>query len=197
MKKTKRIKPQPLQTQEQFEATIAAIVTLEATKRAIEAERDLELQRVNSSFDARIDPVLAQLKGRMALAAAYADEHRKELLTGKTKSALCGLARFGWREGNRKVEQLARVTVENAIAALKALGLGDYVRPKEEIAKDKILADCKDDKTIAVRVVVQKLETWLSVPLANAGLKITQGESFFVEPASDAAETLKPAEAAA
>jgi len=192
--KSKRIKPQPLKSSAEFLSTIVALTTLEATKRKMEAERDLELQALNRRFDARLDPVLAEIKGRMALAETYAEEHRKELLPPKAKSAIYALARFGWREGNRKVALLARVTPEQAIAALKALGLDEYVRKTEELAKDKLLGDCKDDKTLPYT----RPEGGQMVPvaLADVGLKITQTETFYVEPTSEAADAIKAGEAA-
>ncbi len=195
--KSKRIKPQPLQSAEEFFAIVDALVKLEATKRKYEAARDLALQRVNAAFDLKLAPVLAEIKGKLALAGPFAEANRKTLLPPKLKSTVRGLARFGFRDGNRKVELRNGVTVEHAINALKALGITDYVAKKEEIAKAKILTDCKDDETLSVRDPGAELETWRSVPLANAGLRITQGEGFYIEPASDAANTLKPSENAA
>lgn len=197
--KSKRIKSKPLASAEEFHAILDAVVQLEATKRKYEAARDLAVQRICDRFDAKLDPVLADLKGKLALAEAYADAHRNELLTTKAKSVARGLIRFGWREGNRKVEQRKGVTVEHVVNALKALGLGAYVATKEEIAKAKILADCKDNETLTVTVGGDKVAGFVTrtVPLANAGLRITQDESFYIEPASDAAETLKPEAVAA
>lgn len=195
--KSKRIKPQPLQSAEEFFAVVDALVKLEATKRKYEAARDLALQRVNEAFDLKLAPVLAEIKGKLALAGPYAEANRKTLLPPKLKSTVRGLARFGFREGNRKVELRSGITVEHAINALKALGLTNYVATKEEIAKAKILADCKDDLSLAVRDPGSELETWRSVPLANAGLRITQGEGFYIEPASDAAAIMNAGESAA
>lgn len=198
MSKSNRIKSTPIANKIEFLATVSSLAMLEARKRQIEAERDLELQAVNRRFDALTEPLAAQMKGQMALAEAYAEAHREELLPKDAKSVRVTMATYGWRTGNRAVSLLSRVTVDHAIRALKALGLGGYVAQKEEIAKAKILADCQDDKTIAVELggaweagMVKR-----QVPLADAGLKITQGETFFVEPTSEAAETLKSAAAA-
>jgi phage host-nuclease inhibitor protein Gam len=195
MKSTKRMKPQPLQTAAEFFAVVDALVTLEAHKRKIEAERDIAKQKIETEFSARLAPVLAEIKGKLALAGDYADDHRSELLPDKkAKSFRRGLTSIGWRTGNRKVDTRSGVTVERAIELLKSVGLADFVRQKEEINKEKILDACKDDKTITVGV---GLKHEITVAIADAGLKITQGEGFYVEPASDAAETMKPAEAAA
>ncbi len=198
--KKKRLKPQPLATREDFFAGVDTLLNLEAIKRKLEAQRDLERQKVDAFYADELASVEATIKGVLALAEAYADAHRAELLPDKTaKSFKYNLAQIGWRTGNRKVDTMSRVTVENAINALKAIGLGAFVASKEEINKAKILIECKDDKTIAIEVTDEKasLKTYQSVPLANAGLKITQAEGFYIEPAGPAADTLKPAEAAA
>jgi phage host-nuclease inhibitor protein Gam len=190
--KSKRLKPEPLASVPEFLETVVALTTLEALKRKIEAERDAELIAVKARYDQRLAPVLTEIKGRLALAEAYAEAHRKELLPPKAKSALYGLARFGWREGNRTVATLRRdLTAEQVIASLKAIGLGDYVRTTEEIARAKLLADCRNDKTIAIVAQTARGPRRRHIALARAGLKITQGENFFVEPTSDAAETMK------
>lgn len=198
MSKSNRIKSTPIANKIEFLATVSSLAMLEARKRQIDAERDLELQAVNRRFDALTEPIAAQMKGQMALASAYAEAHRDELLPKDAKSVRVTMATFGWRTGNRTVGLLSRVTVEHAIRALKALGLGAYVAQKEEIAKARILADAKDDKTITVTLGGDRVAGLVKrqVPLADAGLKITQGEAFFVEPTSEAAETLKSAAAA-
>lgn len=194
MKKPTRIKPSPIATKIEFLATVSELAMLETEKRRIEAERDIALQAINRQYDTLAEPIIDRMKGHMARAEAYADEHRAELLPKNAKSVNTSLATFGWRTGNRTVGLLSRVTVENAIAALKGIGLTDYVATKEEIARAKILADSKDDKTLPYTRVKDGVSA--DVALADVGLKITQGETFFVDPTSETAETLKSAEAA-
>jgi phage host-nuclease inhibitor protein Gam len=206
MKKNTRIKAQPIATRSEFLANVSALLSLEALKRKINGERDMALLKVNAEFDARLSPIVAEIKGRIALAEDYADDHRSDLLPKKdAKSFTTGAARVGWRTGNRTVAQRSGVTVEQAINALKGLGLEAYVRLREEIAKDSILNDCKDDKTLLrpVRdpvgaIVMENGEPKMeAVDIASAGLKISQGESFYIEPSSESAETLTPSAAAA
>ncbi len=198
MKKTTRIKVSPLANTIEFHSAVAELAALELKKRTIETERDIALQAINQEFDAQIAPVAAAMKSISGLALAYAEAHRAELLPKDAKSVRLSLATYGWRTGNRTVALLSRVTVENVINALKAIGLGDqYVRTKEEIARDVILADCKDDKTLPYHRPVG--DVMQPVTLSEVGLKIAQSETFFVEPvsATDAAETIKPAAEAA
>jgi phage host-nuclease inhibitor protein Gam len=148
MKKT-RIKPVSIATQIEFEAAVGELAKLELHKRTINDAREVELQRINTHYDSLASPVAERMKAVGALVVAYAEAHRAELLPKEAKSVKLTLATYGWRTGNRTVALMYKVTVENAINALKAGGLGDaYVATKEEIAQSKILADCKDDKTL-------------------------------------------------
>lgn len=192
MKKTTRIKPAKLATQLEFEATIADIVRLDIESRAIANRREKELERINTIYDAEQAPVSAQIKALLAQALNYAEEHRAELLPKDAKRVRLSLATYGWRTGNRTLALLARVSEENAINALKAGGLADeYVATKEVLARAKILADCKDDKTLPYLRPVEGVMQ--PVKLADFGLKVVQSEAFFVEPvsATDAAETIR------
>lgn len=190
--KSKRIKSTPIASRGEFFDRVNEIASLETRKRAIEAQRDAELQAVNLRFDRQLEPIVEQMKGKLALAEAYAETNRGDLLPKDAKSALVALARYGWRTGNRTVKLLSRVTEENAINALKALGLGRYVDTTETIAKARILADCVDDRTLPVHD-----PKGVAQPLSEVGLRIAQSETFFIEPTSESAETVKPEERAA
>jgi phage host-nuclease inhibitor protein Gam len=193
MTKTKRIKVSPLSNTIEFHAAVSEIAALEAKLRGIEAERDTALQAVNKEFDARTEPVAAAIKAISGLALAYAEAHRSELLPKDAKSVRLSFATFGWRTGNRTVALLPNVKAEHVINTMKAGGLADsYVRVNEEINREAILADCKDDKTLPYLRKIDGLMQKLT--LASIGLRISQRETFYVEPvsATDAAETIKP-----
>lgn len=199
--KTSRIKNQPLTSRREFLGLIAEIAALEAQARALAAARDIEIAAVQAEHETRIAPLAELIKGKFALVEAYADHHRDELLPKGKKSTTTETVTYGWRTGNRTVKLMSRVTEEQAIAALKGLSLGAYVRKVEEIAKSLILCDCEDDKHLIVATYDPagepnykdgKLIT-RTVPLANVGLRIAQPETFFIEPASADANTVQAA----
>lgn len=206
MKNTNRMKPSPLATRAEYLETVAELATLETTKRRILAERDAAIQRVTLDFAARLAPITERIKGKFALAEAYAEEHRAELLPPDAKSVKTTLATFGWRKGNRKVVLMSRVSEEDAIAKLKALRLDGYVRLKEEVARDAILDACTDDKTLCRHVCDPvgnpvfrdgSIAVMEDVALSAAGLKIAQTDDFYIDPNSDEAKTLHATGAAA
>jgi len=190
---TKRLKPTPLADEAAFTRTINAIVGLQARAAAIEAERDARIVAIQREYAEQLDPIAHVIEAKVALADAYATAHRTELLTGDKKSIELATAIVGWRTGNRTVKPIGKKwTPEATIAALKEAGLTVYVRTVEEIAKDRVLADCKDDKNLPVGNGVP-----IVIDLSLFGLKISQTETFYIEPKTETAETLKPAEAVA
>jgi len=200
MAKSPRIKLLPLATRADFNEQVIAILELEVRRRQITAERDAKLLAINKEYDARLAPLNSDIKGRMALAKDYADANSTELLPKKeARSFTHGLARVGWRTGQRTVETRYGVNVAQAIKSLHDLGLSAFIRVKEELNKEAILEGCTDDKTLnrvvcdpAGNVVLQDGQPVTeAVHISAAGLKISQGESFYVEPASKDASTLK------
>lgn len=184
---TKRLKAPAIATEEEFRAQVSEIAHLQNQVTAIAARRDGVVQRVQARYAEKIAPIDAAIDARLALVEKYAEAHRAELLPKDRKSADTVLAIFGWRTGNRTVKFTSKkVTEESAILALELAGLGIYVRTVKEIAKDKILADCKDDKTLPFTLGEK------TVTLEMLGLKIAQSETFYVEPKAETGETLKP-----
>jgi phage host-nuclease inhibitor protein Gam len=203
MKTTKRLKAQPITDRAEFLALVAEIAALEAESRAHAALRDIEIAAITAKHEGDIAPLAEKIKGKLALVEAYAEEHRAELLPKDAKSAKTEAATYGWRVGNRTVKFMSRVSEAQAISALKQLGLGAYVRTEEAVAKNLILCDCEDDVHLIAAflengqpVVKAGAVVTRTVPLANVGLKITQAETFFIEPASADANTVKAQTAA-
>ncbi|MCS7054083.1 MAG: host-nuclease inhibitor Gam family protein [Ignavibacterium sp.] len=78
--------------------------------------------------------------------------------------------KIGFRINPPKVSQLNRkYTVATTLELVKKVFKGLYIRIKEEIDKDIILADYREGKLNDKK-------------LASVGLKIDQGETFFIEP---------------
>lgn len=195
----KRLKARPIESESEFRALVNQIAKLESEHLAIAARRDRAVQRINARYAVKLAPLDDEIDAMLARADAYAELHRTQLLPKDKKSVDLACATFGWRTGNRTVKITPKtISEEDVISALKIAGLGAYVRTCEEIAKDKILADCKDDLTLAAANPATPGEDKSQpVPLAQVHLKITQSETFYIEPKVETAETINPAEAAA
>lgn len=193
---TKRLKAKPLTTEADFIRTINEAASLQSKAATLIAERDARIVEIQNEYAEQLSPIENEIDKLVALADGYAQSHRDALLPKGKKSVELAIASYGWRTGNRTVKLLSRMTAEGVIAMLKGAGLGAYVRQVEEIAKDKILSDCKDDKTLHMhRVSVTTADEDADVSLSSVGLKISQSETFFIEPKAESGETLTPASA--
>lgn len=202
-----RIKAKKLATREEFNAAVQQAADHELMIRYIATRRDRAIQRIQARFGEKIAPLAVERDAQIALAEKYAEEHRKELLPDETKkkSGETPVATFGYRTGNRTVRLLSKVSEENAIATLEALRLDRFVRTVKEIDKAGLLREADDDKNVTRSVhdpvgaeiidPLTRLPKLELVALSTAGLKITQAETFYVEPKVESAETMKPQEA--
>jgi phage host-nuclease inhibitor protein Gam len=170
-----RIKSIAYKTREEFTAAVNQAAQLQTEIRIIEADRDKHLQTVQSVFSESLKTKAAELKALVALAEKYAETHRDELLPSKAKSAQTELAVFGFRLGNPTLSLLNKKwSWETVVEKLKAFGKTTFVRTVEEADKDAIkAATLTDDERAAF------------------GVKITQSETFFIEPKVAGGETIK------
>lgn len=74
---------------------------------------------------------------------------------------------IGFRSGNPKLKSAKGFTWKSILELVKDR-MHNYIRTKEEVAKDKILAD-KDNKDIKQLIT-------------QCGIEIVQEESFYIEP---------------
>ncbi len=204
-----RIKAKALTTREEFNAAVASAADNETIIRYLIARRDRAILRIQARYGIKLDPLVTERDAQIALAEKYAEAHRKELLPDekKKKSAELATAIFGYRTGNRKVGFLYKVSEDNAIGSLEALRLDRFVRQVKELNKEALLTASADDKTVS-RVVLDPVGAEVIDPatqqpkveavlLSQAGLKITQSETFYVDPKVESAEAIKPVEAVA
>lgn len=201
--KSTRLKTQPLASRAEFNTAVDSAANFATMIAYIEARRDKAIQRLQKFYGDKIVPLAVQRDLQVQLAETYADAHRAELLTKDRKSAEVATASFGWRTGMPAVKFISKkITEESAIAVLKQFGLGAYVRTVEQLAKDKILADAKtidtaEGKVVGLPAVLNEkgepAPEGATFPLTNAGLKITQTETFYIEPKLETAEAIKAA----
>lgn len=114
----------------------------------------------------RYQPSFNELKEQIELlqdgVQGYCEAHRDELTNGgKVKSANLVTGEVSWRLNPPSV----RITkAEAVIEALKRLGLGKFVRSKEEINKDAILNEPNDVRGVAGITLVTGVEQFVITP---------------------------------
>lgn len=134
--------------------------------KEIEGQLEQEVLKVRDKYKKTVLDLQDKKAGCFALVQAYSEAHKTTLFT-RRKSLDWGHAIFGFRTGTPKVDKKRGITWDAALALMKNMGLG-FVRTKEEVDKDKIIASREDAGAMG--------------QLAKIGLSVVQTETFFLEP---------------
>ena len=175
MKKTNRIKinlPFPT-TRDEAECLMTDLAIVVNNQRKIQADRDAAVLEINE----RCAPDLAQceelIKAHTEALRAWAEANPDQFPKGR-KSLPMSNGVLGFRTGTPKLSLFSRAfTWEKVLQALRAASAWcNYIRIKEEVDKEAILAShsqCLDKPTF-------------EADLRRFGIKVSQDESFYVEP---------------
>jgi phage host-nuclease inhibitor protein Gam len=165
-KNTARIKsaavahPVP-QTREDVVDAIARIGEAQRERDRIQADMNDALAKLREQYEDRARPFADRITELSRGVQLYCEAHRDELTNnGKTKTHAFSSGEVRWR---MRPPSVAIRAADVVIDTLKALGLGRFVRTKEEINKEAILADA--DAVAGIK-----------------GVTITQKEDFVVVP---------------
>ena len=160
-----RIKAPTLKNRTEFESVINSLASATVDLRKLEARRDEKLQVVREEHDPAIAALKEEIDAMALTVEKYADANRDELMPGKVKSSETALAHYGFRLGNPTLKLLSKSwSWEKVVAELKRRLLSGYVRVTEEADKEALKSKLTPEQ------------------LAGVGLRITQSETFFVEP---------------
>jgi len=133
--------------------------------KAIEAEIELQRQEIVRKYENRLANLNEVREETVATLQNFAEYHREDMFS-KTKSLELAHGKIGFRMGTPKVEKSKKVTWLDIIEDLKLID-PNYVRTKEEVNKDLVIAN-RDNKDAVFK-------------LNKIGLTVVQDESFFVE----------------
>lgn len=126
------------QTRDDCAAEIRAIGDLQRNITRQSADMNDAIAVITQRHQPELERLAAEVKRRAAGVQAYCEANRTELTDGKkVKFANFLTGEVSWRQRPPSV----KITkVEAVMKTLKALGLGRFIRNKEEIDKDAILA---------------------------------------------------------
>lgn len=134
--------------------------------KKIEAEIELAVQKIRDRHKSNIANLMEQRDMSFEKLKAYAEGNRETLFTRK-KSIDWGFGVLGYRIGTPKVEKIRGVTWDALLGLLKGAGFDRFVRAKEDVDKEKIIASREDIEVMA--------------NLGKLGISVVQDETFFVE----------------
>ena len=153
-------------TSEQMEQAFADYAKADARQQKITAEMDIQMAKIRKKWQGELTKLAETKDNAFEILQAYALENRDELFS-KRKSLETTHGTLGFRTGTPTLKTRKGFTWASVLEMLKEF-LPNYVRTKEEPAKDKLLADREDEEVAAL--------------FPKVGVVVVQDETFFVEP---------------
>lgn len=153
-------------TSEQMEQAFADYAKADARQQKITAEMDIQMAKIREKWQDELAKLAETKEASFDVLQAYAMENRDELFS-KRKSLETTHGTLGFRTGTPTLKTRKGFTWASVLEMLKEF-LPNYVRTKEEPAKDKLLADREDEEVAAL--------------FPKVGVTVVQDETFFVEP---------------
>lgn len=152
-------------TREEAEAAFGQFNRCTAELEALQGRLNSELTTAKEKYEAEIAQIQVEQDGHLTTIHRWAEANKQEFGEKRSVEFIHGLV--GYRKGNHKVVTTIGFKLENVIAKLKK-HLPQYIRKKEEIDKESLLAH-RDDAAVKEH-------------LQNCGLRVVQDETFYIEP---------------
>lgn len=154
-----------IQTREQAESAMDALATAAHKLAKLEGDMNLKLVAVREKYEVEMTELAKAVKAETERLLAWADSHPEEFDSSRSIKLLHGV--IGYRLGNWAVKLIRGFKEERAVALVKNVLGPAYVRTKEEIDRELILADRTHIPGEA---------------LTSCGLRLEQAEKFFADP---------------
>lgn len=159
------MKPTKIKTREDAESSMAALATATYRRDKLEASMNLQITAVREKFEDELAALADEIKTEEKRLRDWSDAN--PALFGSARSLKLTHGTIGYRLGNWAVKLIRGFKSERAVALVKATIGPAYVRTKEELDKELILAD----------------RAKLPAPtLAGCGLRLEQAEAFYATP---------------
>ena len=151
----------------EMEGLIRDIAGLKFNEQLLNSGMDAEIQAVRDKYRSRLNTVAEVLTEKVNTARAWAEANPEEF--GRRKSIDFPDGSVGFRTGMPKLKMLAKWKWDDVLRALQAARWGGaYIRVKEEINKEQIIADIG-------------AEVLSAADLRKAGAQVVREESFYVD----------------
>lgn len=166
-KTTKRIKTTAplLRTREDVERAVRQVCELKAFSQETAALMDQRILEIKADYEAQLGDAAQEIDLHVESLRAWAEANPGEFEKKKSLELTSGI--IGFRTGTPKLKTITGWTWDRVLEAIKWNKLNEWVRVKEEVNKDAILAERNDHTPVALRAI---------------GVQIVQDESFYVEP---------------
>lgn len=154
------------QTRAEAEDKIERIGLLQRSVSRLEADMNDQLSQIKAQHGKLAKPHQLEIESLFASVQSWAEVNRSQLCKGKLKTARLNTGDLSWRVTPFKVTIRGQGKV---MESLKALRLSRFIRKKEEINKEAILADTKsrDAASAVAGISVQQVEEFVIKPFES------------------------------
>jgi phage host-nuclease inhibitor protein Gam len=159
-----KVKLQTISTRTEAEAVMNELALAENNRRKAIASRDEIILSITEDYTGKIELCEAAIKEKTAALCAWAEANPQ--LFEKKKSLALYAGTLGFRTGTPKLSLLSRAWNWKKVTDALMVHLPNFIRSVPEADKESLLA--------------QREELAPVFPLV--GVKVEQGESFFIEP---------------
>ncbi|ECW0050619.1 host-nuclease inhibitor protein Gam [Salmonella enterica] len=164
-KKTSRLKAAAAsytpQSKEQVSVDIKKIGDIQRELTRIEADANDQIAVIMNQNTPKIEALRAELDVLQQGVQTWCEANRSSITKGSSKTANLITGEVAWRT---KPDSVSIKGVELVLEALKKLKLDRFIRRKEEVNKDAILADRKAVENIKGISIVSGKETFSITP---------------------------------
>ena len=167
-------------TREAAEEAFASYAKATASIKKINADIELQCARIREKRQAELAQLTQESETAFSTLQAYATENHAELFT-KKKSLEMAHGTIGFRTGTPKLKTLKGFTWASALQLVSTFLPTRYIRKKQEIDKDRLLAD-RDIEAVAFSGADLTEEITMQEAMSRCGMAVVQEESFYVEP---------------
>jgi phage host-nuclease inhibitor protein Gam len=154
------------QSRDDCAAHIARLGELQRDLARMTADMNDALGAITASWQPQIDALTAAINNLQQGVQTWCEAHRDSLTDGgKTKTANLVTGEVAWRQRPPSVQVRGSETV---IDTLRRMGLGEFVRSKDEVNKEAILNEPQRVRGIAGIAVVTGVEDFTITPFEQA-----------------------------
>lgn len=155
---------------EEMASTLHEYAKTDAAIRKMEAEMDQKIADVRKKYEQSLTEMKESQEDRMKQVHMWAENNRDDFDDKKSLDLVHAV--IGFRTGNPAVKAQKGFTLVSCLNLLKKNNHTQFIRTKEELDKEAILAKRTDAETLAI--------------IGEAGLEISQTETFFIDTKSEA-----------
>lgn len=153
------------QTREQVQTWIKALGDTQRELGRTETLMNDELAVITDNYKPHINTLTAKIKELQKGIQTWCEANRAELTDGKSKTVKLVTGKISWRQ---RPPSVSLRKIDAVLESLRTLGLQRFIRNKEEVNKDAMLAEPEIAKTVAGVTIKTGAEDFVIEPFEQS-----------------------------